>query len=196
MDPILRHPKTAAAAVVAVALILGGCSQPAGARASRVKPATERKLAPNFSLQDPNGRSVQLADYRGKVVLLNFWATWCGPCKIEVPWFVEFERQHKDQGFAVVGVSMDEDGWQAVKPFMADMGINYRVLLGNDNIAQIYGGVDSLPTTFIIDRDGRIAAVHLGLVSKSVYENDLKQLFEASADSRAAGASATVASRD
>jgi len=195
LDPILRYSKTAAAAL-AVALFLGGCSQPSGAHASRVKPATERKLAPNFSLQDPNGRSVQLADYRGKVVLLNFWATWCGPCKIEVPWFVEFERQHKDQGFAVVGVSMDEDGWQAIKPFMADMGINYRVLLGNDTIAQIYGGVDSLPTTFIIDRDGRIAAVHLGLVSKSVYENDLKQLFEGSADSRAAGASVTVARRD
>jgi peroxiredoxin len=95
---------------------------------------------------------------------------------MEIPWFVEFERKHKDQGFAVVGISMDEDGWQAVKPFVSKLGINYRVLLGSDSIAQLYGGVDSLPTTFVIDREGRIAAVHIGLVSKSSYEKDIDEI--------------------
>jgi peroxiredoxin len=181
------------AAVAGVALLLAGCSQAPALHTSHVKPAGERKFAPNFMLQDPNGRSVQLADYRGKVVLLNFWATWCGPCKVEIPWFVDFERRHKDQGFAVVGISMDEDGWQAVKPFISAMGINYRVLMGSDTIGQLYGGVDSLPTTFLIDRDGRIAAVHFGLVSKSVYENDLRQLFEATTAARTPGAPVAVA---
>jgi peroxiredoxin len=171
----------------AASLLLAACTSPAVSGRSHLKPKGERNRAPNFSLKDANGKTVQLSDYRGKVVLLNFWATWCGPCKIEIPWFVEFEREHKGQGFAVVGVSMDEDGWRAVKPFVAQLGINYRILLGDDSVAQIYGGVDSLPTSFLIDRDGRIAATHVGLVSKSRYENELQQLFGISAN--ASGAS-------
>jgi len=143
-----------------------------------VKSARERKPAPDFSLRDADGRAVRLADYRGRVVLLNFWATWCGPCRIEIPWFIELERKHKDQGFAVIGVSMDDEGWDAVKPFVRRLGVNYRVVLGADSVAQLYGGVDSLPTSFIIDRQGRIAAAHIGLVSKSVYEKDLTQVFD------------------
>jgi cytochrome c biogenesis protein CcmG/thiol:disulfide interchange protein DsbE len=159
-----------------LALLVCSCSGPVPS--SKLKPADRRKAAPNFSLKDADGRSVQLADYRGKVVLLNFWATWCTPCRAEIPWFVDFERRHKEQGFAVVGISMDEDGWAAVKPFASRLGINYRILMGTDTVAQLYGGVESLPTTFLIDREGRIAAVHIGLVSKSSYENDLIQLFD------------------
>jgi peroxiredoxin len=162
------------AAALAAALLLAACSAP---ETSHLKSEEARKTAPDFSLKDADGRTVQLSDYRGKVVLLNFWATWCDPCRIEIPWFIEFERQHKGQGFAVVGVSMDEDGWQAVKPFISQVGINYRILLGDDKIGDLYGGIDSLPTSFVIDREGRIAAVHIGLVSKSRYENDLQQLF-------------------
>ncbi len=178
----LRHIHlTTITLAVLVAVVLGGCSSASRTSESRVKPDSERRAAPDFALKDENGKTVHLSDYRGKVVLLNFWATWCGPCKIEIPWFVDFERRLKDQGFAVIGVSMDEDGWQAVKPFISELGVNYRVLLGDDSIAREYGGIDSLPTSFVIDRDGRIAAVHIGLVSKSRYENDLKQLFEARA---------------
>jgi peroxiredoxin len=119
---------------------------------------------------------VSLSDYKGKVVLLNFWATWCGPCKIEVPWFIEYEQKLKDRGFAVVGVSMDEDGWDAVKPFMQQYGVNYRMLMGNDMVAQQYGGIDALPTTFVIDREGRIASAHVGLVSRRDYDNDIETL--------------------
>ena len=168
--------------------MLPACSSPQRAGASHLKAEESRKLAPNFSLKDADGRIVQLSDFRGKVVLLNFWATWCDPCRIEIPWFVEFERQHKGQGFAVVGVSMDEDGWQAIKPFISEVGINYRILLGDDKVSEEYGGIDSLPTSFVIDREGRIAAVHIGLVSKSRYENDLQQLFETPAKTAGAGA--------
>ena len=98
---------------------------------------------------------VHLSDYRGKVVLLDFWATWCGPCRIEIPWFMDLERKNKDQGFEVLGVSMDDEGWEVVKPFLAELGVNYRVVMGNDSTAQAYGGVDALPTTFLIDREAR-----------------------------------------
>lgn len=192
----MRHLKARQSTLVlaaAVSLLLAACTSPSGSGRSSLKPERERNRAPNFSLKDANGKTVQLSDYRGKVVLLNFWATWCGPCKIEIPWFVEFERQHKSQGFAVVGVSMDEDGWQTVKPFIADLGINYRILLGNDSVAQIFGGVDSLPTSFLIDRDGRIAASHVGLVSKSKYENELQQLFGTSANASGASRIRTAA---
>jgi len=122
---------------------------------------------------------VKLSDYRGKVVLLNFWATWCGPCGVEVPWFVDFEQRYKSQGFAVLGVSMDEDGWAAIKPYVSDHKINYRVLLGNDTIAQLYGGLDSLPTSFLIDKEGRVAfPPHIGLISKNEYVNEIQCLLE------------------
>jgi peroxiredoxin len=146
--------------------------------AAALKPESSRKPAPTFTLKDSNGTSVKLSDYLGKVVLLNFWATWCGPCKVEIPWFIEFEQKHKDSGFAVVGISMDEDGWDTVKPYIEARRVNYRILLGDDATAQNFGGVESLPTTFLIDRQGRVASVHVGLVSKSSYQNEIIQLLD------------------
>lgn len=156
---------------------LAGCGSETRVEAS-VKPEAKRKPAPDFSLKDLNGNTVKLSDYKGKVVLLNFWATWCGPCKLEIPWFIEFEQNYKDRGFAVLGVAMDDEGWEVVKPYLAARKVNYRVVVGNDGIAQNYGGVDSLPTSFIIDRDGRIASTHVGLVSRKDYESEIKQLLE------------------
>jgi peroxiredoxin len=171
------------AAALATGLLLGcliyGCSSPESrVRAASVKPGSERRPAPDFSLKDADGKTVKLSDYRGKVVLLDFWATWCGPCKIEIPWFMEFERKHKDQGFAVIGVSMDEEGWDVVKPFVNRMQINYRIVIGNDGLADLYGGVSALPTTFLIDREGRIAAAHVGLASKGEFENGIEALLQ------------------
>ena len=148
----------------------------------------ERKPAPAFSLKDSDGKTVTLADYKGKVVLLNFWATWCGPCKIEIPWFIDFEQRFKDRGFAVVGVAMDEEGWSAVKPYIEKSKVNYRVLLGNEEVGEAFGGVESLPTTFVIDQDGRIASTHVGLISKSDYENEIVQLLDSAKRSRAGDA--------
>jgi cytochrome c biogenesis protein CcmG/thiol:disulfide interchange protein DsbE len=148
------------------------------ARAS-AKAHNDRKPAPDFTLTDSQGAKVKLADYRGKVVLLNFWATWCGPCQVEIPWFKEFEQQYKSKGFEVLGVSMDEDGWSAVKPYMTEHKLNYRILLGDDSVSQLYGGLDALPTTFIIDRDGRFAfPPHIGLVGKNEYSSEIESILD------------------
>src|ERR1041385_1363552 len=104
-----------------------------------LQPAIERKAAPQFALKDSTGNTIRLTDYRGKVVLLDFWATWCTGCKIEIPWFSEFQKAYGTQGFAVVGVSMDESGWAAVKPFLAETHVPYPVLLGDDPTAQRFG---------------------------------------------------------
>jgi cytochrome c biogenesis protein CcmG/thiol:disulfide interchange protein DsbE len=147
-------------------------------KADSVTAKNDRKLAPDFALKDVDGRTVHLSDYRGKVVVLDFWATWCGPCRIEIPWFTEFERRDKDRGFAVLGVSMDDDGWTAVKPFLKELNVNYRVMIGDDKTADQYGGVDALPTTFLIDRDGRIASAHIGLTGRREFEDAIEQLLQ------------------
>lgn len=158
-----------------LALLAAGCSTETPA-VGAVKPVAQRKQAPGFALKDSDGKTAQLSDYKGKVVLLNFWATWCGPCKIEIPWFIEFENRLKSQGFAVVGVAMDDEGWEIVKPYVTSKKMNYRVLMGDEKTAALYGGVESLPTTFVLDRDGKVAAIHIGLVSKSEYEKDIQTL--------------------
>jgi peroxiredoxin len=160
-------------------VLLAACTSSEQTTPSTVKPVAARQTAPEFALKDVNGATVRLSDYRGKVVLLNFWATWCGPCKMEIPWFIEFEQANKDRGFAVIGVSMDDEGWAVVKPFLAEWSINYRTLLGDSIIAELYGGVDALPTSFLIDRDGRVASSHQGLISKTVYKNEIQELLSA-----------------
>lgn len=126
--------------------------------------------APDFTLDDASGASVRLSQFRGKVVLLNFWATWCVPCRKEIPWFMEFQDTYRDRGFAVLGVSLDDGGWKAVKPYIDQMKINYPVMVASGDIAARYGGLTSLPVTLIIDKNGRIAMTHAGLWPKSEYE--------------------------
>ena len=173
------RPPAGTGIAASLALLLGACSTSVRLdKAAAVKPDQDRKSAPDFTLKDADGRPVHLSDYRGKVVLLDFWATWCGPCAMEIPWFMDLERRNKDHGFAVLGVSMDDEGWDAVKPFVAKLGVNYRVLLGNDLTAQLYGGVDALPTTFLIDREGRIAAVHVGLADRRDFEDGVERLLQ------------------
>jgi peroxiredoxin len=135
--------------------------------------AGDRKPAPDFTLSDASGQPVRLSDFRGKVVLLNFWATWCSPCEQEIPWFVEFERANRDRGFTVLGVSMDEGGWAAVKPYIDRKRINYPVMIGDGNVAGLFGGLHAIPLTLIIDRAGRIAAIHAGLCRRDEYEGDI-----------------------
>jgi peroxiredoxin len=155
---------SAAAAVLAAVLGLASCAK--------------QRQTPDFALKDSTGKTVQLSDYHGKVVLLNFWATWCGPCKIEIPWFMEFQREYKDHDFAVLGVSMDEDGWDSVRPYMKEHQFNYPVVIGNDDVGKLFGEIDDLPTTFIIDRDGRIAKKHVGLISKNDYKDEIGALMK------------------
>src|SRR5712691_5615046 len=165
----------------ALLLLLAGIATAADQPTVRaiLQPANERKAAPQFALKDSSGNTVGLKNYRGKVVLLDFWATWCTGCKKEIPWFSEFQRTYGAQGLAVVGVSMDEGGWNVVKPFLAETHVPYRMLLGDDPTAQRYG-IQNLPDTFLIDRQGRVAAAYMaGLVDKDDVEANIKELLSA-----------------
>lgn len=133
------------------------------------------KPAPDFTLQTLDGKDVTLSSLRGKAVLLNFWATWCGPCKIEMPWFVELQKEYGPQGLQIVGVAMDDSSTQDIQTFVKEMGVNYPVLLGKESVGQAYGGVDVLPTTFFIDRNGDIVAREFGLQSRSLFVDNIKK---------------------
>lgn len=143
-----------------------------------IRKESARKKAPDFELKNADGRTVRLSDYAGKVVLLDFWATWCTPCKVSVPWFNELQAKYADRGFTVLGIAMDADGWTAVKPFVENMRIDYPVVLGSSRVAYLYGDVEELPLAFFIDRSGRVAAIHLGPASKKEYEKVVQKLLD------------------
>ncbi len=135
--------------------------------------------APGFTLTDIEGKEVSLSDFKGKVVFLNFWATWCPPCRREIPAFIELVDQYKDDGFIVVGVAVDPREFQGVdkvKPFAEQMGINYPVLYDSKGVSQIYGGISSIPTTFVINRDGKVVDRIVGSRPKDVFEGIIKGL--------------------
>ncbi len=155
--------------------ILGrGESGTAGGLKPALPPDTESGRAPAFTLNDINGRPVSLSDFRGKVVVLDFWATWCPPCKREIPDFIELQSHYGSQGLQVIGVGLDEP--DKLKSFAAGHGMNYAVLLGTDAIAMRYGGISGIPTTFIIDKNGNIADRFEGFTSKDVFESEIKRL--------------------
>ena len=126
--------------------------------------------APDFELTSLDGKRVKLSDFRGKAVLLNFWATWCSPCKVEMPWFVDLQKKYGNDGFVVLGVAMDDSDPSKIAQFASEMGVNYPVLLGTDKVSDDYGNVQFLPTTFYIDRDGRIVGKGTGLLARSEVE--------------------------
>jgi cytochrome c biogenesis protein CcmG/thiol:disulfide interchange protein DsbE len=134
--------------------------------------------APDFSITDLDGQTVALRSYRGKVVLLNFWATWCEPCRKEIPRFLEFQKQYGPQGFQVLGVSLD-DSDKPVRKFRDEFKITYPVVMGDAKLAESYGGVLGLPISFIIDQDGRIAAKHVGAVDLAIMEGKIRELLNA-----------------
>ena len=140
-------------------------------------PARLRKAAPDFTLSDSKGASVRLSDYKGRVVLLDFWATWCHGCNIEIPWYMEFQQKYKDKGLAVIGVAMDDDGWKSVRPFSDEKKINYMIVVENEGLAKEYG-VNALPVTLLIDRNGKIAESHAGMVDKKSFEKDIRTLLQ------------------
>ncbi len=134
--------------------------------------------APDFTLDSLNGNSVRLSDLRGKAVLLNFWATWCSPCKIEMPWFIEFQQQYGPQGLQIVGVAMDDSSKEDIAKFAKEMGVNYPVLLGKEAVGDAYGGVPALPESFFIGRDGKIVDKIVGLKGRSEIEDSIRKALE------------------
>jgi len=149
----------------------GGSGPQASGESKQLKPA------PDFTLTDISGHPLQLADYKGKVVLLDFWATWCAPCRSEIPKFVEWQKQYGPEGLQVIGISMD-DSDKPVPGFVQQFGIDYPIALGDAKLADQYGGVLGLPVTFVIGRDGQIHHKHVGLTDMALLEGEVKQLLE------------------
>ena len=158
-----------------VALCLVGLYIASRRAAQKPKPTASGNAAPDFTLTDIDGKKLTLSDYKGKVVLLDFWATWCTPCREEIPHFVEMQQKFGSQGFQVIGISMDDDA-KPVKKFLQDYRINYPLAVGDDKLAQSFGGILGLPVNFLIDRDGRIAKKYLGATNVSVFDKDVGDL--------------------
>ncbi|HVA00371.1 MAG TPA: TlpA disulfide reductase family protein [Terriglobia bacterium] len=169
--------------VIAVGLYFVNRYWIAPATTSAAKPTGQFPEAPGFSATSLSGEKIDMKDYRGKVVLLDFWATWCGPCRMEIPGFVELQKKYRDQGFAVIGVSMD-DGLQPVREFYNQFHMNYPVVMGSDKMGELYGGIMGLPTSFVIGRDGRIYAKHVGATEVSVFESEIRELLAASPENQ------------
>jgi peroxiredoxin len=131
--------------------------------------------APDFSLASLDGKTLKLSDYHGKAVLLNFWATWCEPCKIEMPWFVDLQKKYGAQGFTVLGVAMDDASPSDIAEFAKKMGVNYPIVIGKEAVGDEYGGIPYLPSTFYIGRDGKVVERVFGLVSRSEIESNIQK---------------------
>lgn len=164
-------------AAAAATLVLAASRQPSATAAEPAQNATAKQPSPAWELKDLDGKSVKSSDFAGKVVILDFWATWCGPCRMEIPGFIELQKQYADKGLVVIGVSLDQDGASAVKPFIEKMGINYPIALGDEAVVSAFGGIEGIPTTFIIDRAGNIVRKHVGYAPKAEFEADIKPLF-------------------
>ena len=130
--------------------------------------------APDFALENLDGDVVRLSDYKGKVVFLNFWATWCPPCRAEIPYFIELVDQYGEDGFIVLGVDLDPRDFSKVPGFVAQQGINYPVLYDTKRVSGMYGGIQSIPTTFVINRDGKVVEQIIGSRPKQVFESIVK----------------------
>jgi len=143
---------------------------------AEIKPVPARRAAPGFSLKNQNDRTVSLDQFRGKVILVNFWATWCHGCKQEIPWYMEFAKKYQASGLVVIGISIDDDGWKSVKPFIEENKVNYPVVIGTEQLGNQYGGLGSMPVSVLVDRAGRIADSHSGVVDKGAWEQGMRQL--------------------
>jgi len=187
-------------ALVVVAVVIAGMlyfgyhqarrSASAGGSGASFSGITISKPAPDFTLESISGQSIRLSDLRGKAVLLNFWATWCAPCKIEMPWFVELQNEYGSQGLQIVGVAMDDSSKEDIAKFARDMGVNYPVLIGKEAVGEEYGGVPALPESFFIGRDGKIVDKIIGLKGKAEIEDSIKKALSTQGSSAPAATAA------
>lgn len=180
-SPVQNTPPTylwiglAVVAVVAGYYLFGRSESKATSALTPALPASEvAGVAPAFTLTDLDGKSVSLADFRGKVVVLDFWATWCPPCKREIPDFIDLQKEYGSQGVQIVGIALDEP--DKVSAFAQQNGMNYPVLLGSNEVSMKYGGIEGIPTTFIIDKSGKIINKFEGFRPRQVFETEIKKL--------------------
>ena len=180
--------------LVVTAMLMAGKYLARGSAAPAASLPTGSNLkgspAPDFTLTALDGKSVKLSDLRGKAVVLNFWATWCGPCKIEIPWLADLQQQYQSQGVEIVGVAMDDDAEKnrdSIAKFAQEMKVNYPVLLGNEQVADAYGGVDALPTTFYIGRDGKIVNRIFGIIGHKEIEQNIQAALKQGAPASTSG---------
>lgn len=130
--------------------------------------------APNFSLKTSDGKTIELKKLQGKVVIVNFWATWCPPCRREIPGMTKVYTKYKSKGLEIVGIALDNGGWDDVNPWLQKNPINYPIVLGNQELTELYGGVRSIPTTFVVDRKGNIVDKHVGALLEEDFEKVVK----------------------
>lgn len=173
-----RRSKIAGAILLALLLVSGAYTvlrHRREARERHIRALADRTSAPDFSLTDLQGRSLQLTAFRGKVVLLDYWATWCAPCKIEVPHLVSLQKKYGAQGLQIIGISMDDDS-ATVQTFARELAVNYPIAIGTAQLAEAYGGVLGLPVAFLIDRNGRIVKRMDGDAKLQGLESEIGQL--------------------
>lgn len=173
-QPLRRKLVVATLAVLAIVLIYALNRHRGPTTALRVT-STEHLFAPDFSLQQVSGAPLALSSYRGKVVLLDFWATWCVPCRDEIPRLVELQNKYGEQGLRIIGISMD-DGPEPVRDFYREFKMNYPVVMGDAKTGELYGGVLGLPIAFVIGRDGRVYGKHIGATDIAVFEEEIAKL--------------------
>lgn len=137
---------------------------------------SENIPAPQWTLRSLEGKTVGFDDFKGKVVILDFWATWCGPCRQEIPGLIDLQKKYQSQGLAVIGISLDGGDAEIVKAFGTKLGVNYTVLLGDEKVQQAFGGIEAIPATFVIDRRGHIVKKYIGTVEKKQLESAVKPL--------------------
>ena len=166
---MLRH-------IAVVIVLIAGFFAWATNSPADLTPADSRKALPGVALTDDKGGPVNLSTYKGRVVLLDFWATWCEGCKEEIPWFIEFQDKYNKTGLTVVGASLDDDGWKSVKPYLSEHKINYRIVIGTFESAKQFGVDKGMPVSVLIDRDGKMADLHPGMVDKDAFEREIQAL--------------------
>ena len=167
------------------AVIVVGCSRggaPGTVSERDESEPSEYRTAPAWELPDVDGNLIEFAEFAGQITIIDFWATWCAPCRKEIPELVEVYGKYRDRGVSIVGISLDQPGNPAIREFLDEFGVNYPVVIGNAEVMEAFGDVDGVPTTYVIDRNGRVIAKHLGYTNKATFEREIDTLLGLNGD--------------